>query len=169
MQPGLKNSKLMIKRILIIIITFILISGCKKAKLLKQIDGNWQVNKIVYSGGTLSADSVVNNSSTNLFFKKCGIRESRSVSNCTGTFGEAGNQAAFNYSFYKDNNEYKLAIFALPPSSDIEKYNSIIKDIAGAYEIIELNASTLKIKSTCCADWPLGADTYRTRYIEASQ
>lgn len=159
------------KVFLLSIIAFVFISGCKKEKLLKQIDGNWKITKVVYSGGTLNSDSVVSNPATTLFFEKCSVKDSKSVSNCFGKFGVAGNVVAFNYSFQKqENGETTLGIYATPPTSNIENYNEVIKHISGTYEILELSNSKLRIKSTCCTNWFGGADnTYQTRYIEATQ
>ncbi len=90
------------------------------------------------------------------------------MSNCFGKFGAAGNEVRFNYSFQEqEDGETTLGFYAAPPSSNIENYNDIIRNIAGNYEILELSNSRLRIKSTCCTNWPLGAATYRTRYIEA--
>ncbi len=156
------------KVLLFSIIAFVFISGCKKQKLLKQIEGNWTITKVVYSGGTLNSDSVVSNPATILFFEKCSVKDSRSVSNCKGKFGEVGNEVGFNYSFQGDD-QTALGLYATPPASNIENYNEVIRNIAGEYEILELTKSKLRIKSTCCVNWPLGEATYQTRYIEATQ
>lgn len=153
---------------LLICVVFVFISGCKKEKLFKQIEGNWKVTKVIYSGGALNSDSVINNPATILFFEKCSVKDSKSVGNCFGKFGEAGNDVAFNFTFIEDSNN-KLGIYAAPPSSNIENYNEVIKNIAGMYEVLELTNSKLRIKSTCCVNWPLGEETYHTRYIEATQ
>lgn len=154
---------------LLISVSFIFITGCKKEKLFKHIEGNWKITKVVYSGGTLSGDSVVmNNPNTSLYFKNCSAKEDKNIGNCTGKFQNAGNEISFNYSF-QDNNEINLGIYASPPSSNIGDYNKEVKDIAGMYEILELTASKLRIQSTCCTNWPVGAETYRIRYIEATQ
>lgn len=169
--PMTLNFKLMKYIILLTCIAFVFISGCKKEKLLKQIDGNWTITKVVYSGGTLGSDSIINNPGTIFFFEKCSVKESGSVSNCFGKFGKAGNEVEFNYSFQKqENGETTLGLYAAPPSSNIENYNEVIRNIAGTYEILELSNSKLRIKSTCCVNWFGGADnTYNTRYIEATQ
>ncbi len=159
----------MIQKISLLVLICLLAVSCKKTRFLKRIDGNWKISKIVYSGGSLSADSVVNNPSTTLFFESCKLKESRSLNNCVGRYGAPGDEVEFTYS-PQDNNGMKLGIYTLPPpSSDVNNYKAIITHIIGTYEIIELTASSLKIKSICCTNWTAGTTTYRTRYIEATQ
>lgn len=60
-------------RIVYLIFFLLILGSCKKAGMLKDISGTWQITKVIYSGGSLTADSIVSPANATLHFQRCSL------------------------------------------------------------------------------------------------
>ncbi|MFD2572855.1 hypothetical protein ACFSUS_19595 [Spirosoma soli] len=142
------------------------LSACEDTntkKLLKTIDGRWQIKTATYSGGT-TADSIASFKTAAFVFDRCSSSANGgSPTNCTLSFID-DNDRPFAFSYQAPNKGESLYFTPAQRTND-STYQRVIDQIAGSYQVVTLSENLLVIRRSLQAPGSL----YKTVEYSASR
>jgi hypothetical protein len=134
------------KRTLASALFILVLCACQDStsKLLKAIDGRWQIKTATYSGGT-GRDSVATFSTASFNFDHCSSSANGSgPANCQMDFTNDTNQL-FGFTYQAPNQGQSLYI---SPTGETKapNYQAVASQIAGSYEVLTLTDNLLVMR-----------------------